>query len=127
MRLLIAASQWFPDWRGGNARVVAETSRRLAAEGHTVTVLAPELDGVPPVEVDGNLTVRRIMPRGIVPSTFTDFTRSVYEGRRLRGEGYDLVVSHSTMAMCGLSLAGVAPSVLVFHAPGPREMRFERR
>ena len=125
MRLLVAASGWFPDRKGGSARVITDTTRRLAAAGHEVTVLAPSVDSYPPVESDGTLTIRRAIKRGRLPLTFTDFTQTLRHGRGLRSQGFDLIVSHSTQASCALAAARVAPMVLVYHAPGAKELGFE--
>lgn len=127
MRLLIAAAEWFPDWKGGNARVITETARRLAQAGHEVTVIAPSVDDAPAVETHGTLTLRRVIRRGRMPITISDFAQAVRHGLQEKHASYDLVVAHSTMALCGFWLARVAPSVLVFHAPGPREIRYERK
>lgn len=125
MRLLVAASGWFPDRTGGSARVITDTTRRLAAAGHDITVLAPAVESYPPVESEGTLTIRRAIKRGRLPLTFTDFTQVLRHGRGLRSHGFDLIVSHSTQASCALAAARVAPMVLVYHAPGPKELSFE--
>ena len=53
MRVVQVSTGWFPDTVGGQARVVSETTRALAARGHTVVVLAR--DGSGPARTEGAL------------------------------------------------------------------------
>ena len=57
MRILVASDQWFPDLKGGAARVATEMAVRLADLGHDVTVLVPRAPGLPTEEREGLLTV----------------------------------------------------------------------
>ena len=72
MRILVAADHWFPDHRGGAARVAAETAALLAQHGHDVEVLAPADPEHPPLERHGSLAVHRVLRRGPLPQTLTD-------------------------------------------------------
>ena len=52
MRILIITQRWYPDTFGGSEHVAAEQALRLAARGHTVTVLTQRArDALPPYEV----------------------------------------------------------------------------
>lgn len=126
MRILVGTDQWSPDYRGGSARVAADTSRALAERGHDVVVLAPRARGLPAEERDGTLVVRRLLHRSALPVTLTDVAAAAHHGRRLRRAGFDLVLSHSTTTSTGLLAARTgAPHVFVYHAPTPREVRFD--
>jgi glycosyltransferase involved in cell wall biosynthesis len=119
MRILVATDSWFPDVRGGSGRVAAETSRRLAARGHDVTVLAPVAAGAT-IEVNGRLTVVRCLRRSALPQVLTD-TISARWGHRLR-DRFDLFVAHQATVAAGLAAVrqGV-PLAIVYHASTMRE------
>jgi glycosyltransferase involved in cell wall biosynthesis/peptidoglycan/xylan/chitin deacetylase (PgdA/CDA1 family) len=127
MRLLVAADQWFPDVRGGLARVVTETSRRLAARGHDVTVVVPVGgDGVDDDVVDG-VRLMRVLPRGLMPQTVTDPYHTSRVARALAGQ-FDVAVGHTATTSAGLLAAGLgAPLVNVFHASALLEASFLHR
>jgi glycosyltransferase involved in cell wall biosynthesis len=126
MRILVAAGQWFPDRVSGYARVVTETAKGLAERGHEVTVLVPRVPGRPLEERRGGLTVRREVRRSALPLTFTD----IWETRRLAARlqtPVDVAVAHDETQALGLLSARLGqPLVLVYHAPAPLELRFER-
>jgi glycosyltransferase involved in cell wall biosynthesis len=127
MRLLVATDQWFPDVRGGVARVATETAHRLAARGHAVTVLAPRVKGEAEQLTDGNLTLLRLLDRHGLPQTLTDFVETWRLGRHLPRDGFDVAVAHQSTTAAGLAWSGVdAPLMLVFHASAVRENRFVR-
>jgi glycosyltransferase involved in cell wall biosynthesis len=128
MRVLIATDQWSPDVIGGAARVASETAHALARRGHTVTVVAPQGEGLPAVERHGSLELRRSIGRGLLPQTFSD----VREGRRLAGlvgDEFDVVLAHQNTLTTGLGALGRLdlPLALVFHSSIPLEQRFRRR
>jgi glycosyltransferase involved in cell wall biosynthesis len=123
MRILVATDSWFPDARGGSGRVAAETSRRLAARGHEVTVLAPVAHGAPAVELDGGLTVMRCLGRTPLPQTLTDTVSAGRWARKL-DRPFDLVLAHQVTVAAGLAVADRrAPLVVVYHASTVREAR----
>jgi glycosyltransferase involved in cell wall biosynthesis len=127
VRILVATDQWFPDFRGGSARVASETARGLARLGHDVTVVAPRSSEAPEREQEGTLTLLRVLRRGPLPRTLTDVTEAATHGRRLRHERFDVVVAHQSTVAVGLRLARLgAPSVYVFHASAAREVSFRR-
>ena len=127
MRLLIAAGEWFPDRASGYARLVAETSRRLAWRGHDVTAIVPRFDGAPQVTTEGSLTVRRQLRRGRIPVTFTDVIGTWRRARSLGSSSFDLCVAHGPTNGFGLVAARLdAPLVLVYHPSPAREARFVR-
>jgi glycosyltransferase involved in cell wall biosynthesis len=127
MNLLIATSQWFPDFVGGSGRVATETAHRLAERGHDVTVIAPRHAGAPAIARDETLAVHRVLARSPLPSTVTDVTGTWRAARRLRRERFDLVVAHQTTGAVGaLAAATGAPLVLIYHASALRELRFLR-
>jgi glycosyltransferase involved in cell wall biosynthesis len=127
MKLLVATDQWFPDYRGGSARVAAETADRLAANGHDVTVIAPHVPGLPRSEQHGRRLLLRAIPRNWFPRTVLDGP-AVYHAARRLGDDYDVLLSHHPATTVGLSAAhrGV-PVVHVFHASPWREARLQRR
>jgi glycosyltransferase involved in cell wall biosynthesis len=126
MRILVASDQWFPDYRGGSARVAAATAQGLAARGHRVTVLAPRHRGQPGSERDehGVEVLRVLGRRSIVPQTIADVVESAVHARRLRASGFDVVMAHQTTVGVGVAAALRAPLSLVYHASAPREHRF---
>jgi glycosyltransferase involved in cell wall biosynthesis len=127
MRLLIAAGEWFPDRASGYARLVRETSRRLAERGHEVTALVPNFEGAPSVAREGSLIVRRQMRRGRLPVTFTDVVGTRRRVRSLAASRFDLFVAHGPTNGFGLVTARLdGPLVLVYHPSPAREARFVR-
>jgi glycosyltransferase involved in cell wall biosynthesis len=126
LRILVAAGEWFPDWKGGNARVATSTARGLAERGHEVTVLAPVSSSAPPTSREGSLTILRILPRGRLPITFTDFAVANWYARRNRSR-FDVALGHAEASTSGLLAAKLgAPVVYVYHASAVRELRFDR-
>ncbi len=124
MRILVASDHWFPDHRGGAARVAAETAALLAARGHAVEALAPAAADLPAHERRDGVVVRRVLPRTRVPQTLADPWRT---GRAARGLEADLALAHTSTTATGLALARPdLPLVVVYHASAPREARFER-
>ena len=126
MRILVAADQWFPDFKGGSARVAAETARGLAALGHEVTVLVPRHPGAPAHERAGNLTVLRLLRRYGLPQTFADVAAAARHARRLRGSAFDLALAHEATVAVGIGAVLEIPIALVYHASALRELRFLR-
>jgi glycosyltransferase involved in cell wall biosynthesis len=126
MRILVGTDQWFPDYRGGSARLATETSDRLAAAGHQVTVIAPRTPGLAQVEEQGGRRLRRAIPRSWVPRTILDGP-AVWRAAHRETERFDLLLSHHPAAAAGLKAAGLdAPLVHVFHASPRREARSSR-
>jgi glycosyltransferase involved in cell wall biosynthesis len=125
MRVLVASDQWFPDYRGGSARVAAATASGLADRGHRVTVLAPH-DPEQPREEDheDGLAVLRVLRRRVLPQTIADVVQSARHARRLRGSDFDVVMAHQTTVAVGVAKALDLPLSLVYHASVPREHRF---
>jgi len=124
VRILVAVDHWFPDHRGGAARVAAETARLLAQHGHDVEVLAPVDPTRRPLEREGSLAVHRVLRRGALPQTLTD-PRETW--RAALGRTADLAIAHASTTAVGLSSAlPQVPLALVFHASAAREARFLR-
>jgi glycosyltransferase involved in cell wall biosynthesis len=127
MRLLIAAGEWHPERSSGYARLVAETSRRLARRGHEVTAIVPRFEGAPRVTTEGSLTVRRQLQRGRIPVTFTDVVGTWRGARSLASSSFDVCVAHGPTNGFGLVVSRLdAPLVLVYHPSPAREARFIR-
>jgi glycosyltransferase involved in cell wall biosynthesis len=127
MRILIASDQWFPDFKGGSARVVTETAQKLAERGHTVTVLAPRVDGKKTEQAVGPMTVRKVFARNRLPITFTDVLETRRFARRTIPAGFDVLLGHQSTTSSGLWAARLGvPLVRVFHASAPMELRFSR-
>jgi glycosyltransferase involved in cell wall biosynthesis len=127
MKLLIATGQWFPDFAGGSGRVATETARRLAERGHDVTVIAPRHAAAPEVTRGERLTVLRVLPRTVLPTTLTDIAGTWRSARRLGRARFDLMVAHqATGAVGALAAATGTPLALVYHASATREVRFFR-
>jgi glycosyltransferase involved in cell wall biosynthesis len=107
------------------ARVATEVAERLAARGHEITALVPQIADLPTEEHLGLLTIRRVIRRGWIPLTIKD----VFEtGRHARGlESFDVLLAHGSTTVVGLSRAHLqVPLVYVYHASLPRELRFMR-
>jgi glycosyltransferase involved in cell wall biosynthesis len=125
MRILIVTGEWFPDWRGGAARVAADTANLLGQRGHEVVVLGPK-SCEPTIEVSDGVEVRRILTR-TWPRTITDPFDVMRRTSTLRASQFDVVVAHNAATTVGLRAARVPwPVVRVFHASGLRELRFLR-
>jgi glycosyltransferase involved in cell wall biosynthesis len=128
MRILFATAQWFPDFKGGSGRVAANVAVGLARRGHSVTVLVPQIEGLPAFEVpEPGLTVHRVLRRTRWPKTLVDPVRTRREARRLRAQRFDVLVGHQSTTTLGLWAARLdLPVVSVFHASALRELRFLR-
>jgi glycosyltransferase involved in cell wall biosynthesis len=128
MKILVATDQWSPDVIGGSARVAADTAHALGTRGHEIVVLAPSGQGVPAVEHDGPVEVRRILRRGRFPQTLADPLLTFRAARTLRESSFDVLLAHQATGACGLLAARLgAPLALVFHASAVLEMRYFRR
>lgn len=124
MRILVATDHWFPDHRGGAARVAAETAQLLADAGHEVEALAPVAGGKPREEHTAALSVHRRLARSALPQTLADPRRTE---RAARGRRADVMLAHTCTTAVGLARAlPQVPLVLVYHASAVREARFER-
>ena len=127
MRILVATDQWFPDLRGGSARVATETARGLARRGHDVTVIAPAAENQPVEAREGSLTLLRVLSRRALPQTFADPLGTWRQARRFVDSPIDLVVAHQVTTAAGLLGARLGvPLVLVYHASVRRELLFLR-
>jgi glycosyltransferase involved in cell wall biosynthesis len=124
VRVLVATDQWFPDLRGGVARVAADSARYLAAGGHEVTVLAPRTPDTLGTGDRNGVHVVAALRRGALPQTLSDVWQTARAARPLRGE-FDVAIAHGSSTAAGLLRADVgAPLVYVFHASAPLELRF---
>ena len=127
MRILVATDQWFPDILGGVARVAAGTSRGWAAAAHDVVVLAPREDGNKVPEghpVEGEPTVVRALPRGLLPQTLGDPLWTRRSAVRVGTKGFDVLVAHTCTTAWGLLRAHPRlPLLDVFHADAAEESR----
>lgn len=127
MRILVASDQWFPDYKGGSARVAAEVARGLAERGHDLTVVVPYQPHLPREErSDERLSVLRVLRRRVLPQTIADVVESGRHARRLRGSTFDVALAHQTTVAVGLGASLDVPLALVYHASAPRELRFLR-
>jgi glycosyltransferase involved in cell wall biosynthesis len=125
MRILVVTGEWFPDSKSGFARVVTETSRRLAERGHTVTVLAPR-SAQTTFEGQETLEIRRILVRRW-PVTFNDVIQAAWHSAAVRSSSFDVVVAHTATTCVGVRAARLSPPLVrVYHASGLRELRFLR-
>jgi glycosyltransferase involved in cell wall biosynthesis len=127
MRILVATDLWFPDHRGGAARVARDTALQLAARGHELTVVAPAREGRPErEELDGVVLLRRLR-RGALPHLASDIIRSRAVARRL-GTRHDVLLAHQATVGYGFATARTGlPLVLVRHGSPSREARLEAR
>jgi glycosyltransferase involved in cell wall biosynthesis len=126
MRILVATDQWFPDYRGGSARIATATSERLAEAGHDVTVIAPAFKGSPRIDTRGRRRLLRVIPRNAFPRTLLEAPGTWRAAHRLRGR-FELVIGHHPSESAGLAAAFPAtPLVHVFHASPSREARLSR-
>jgi glycosyltransferase involved in cell wall biosynthesis len=126
VRVLVATDQWFPDFKGGSARVATATATLLAERGHDVTVLAPRAPGAEEAVVEGRLILRREIRRTALPQTVSDPRETARHARGLSAT-FDVALAHQATTFAGLRAARVeAPSIRVFHASALRELRFLR-
>jgi glycosyltransferase involved in cell wall biosynthesis len=73
----------------------------------------------------GSLVVHRKLERGSLPLLITDVLETSKHARRLGS--FDVLLAHGSAAAVGLSRACEGtPLVFVYHASGPRELRFMR-
>ena len=127
MRILVASGQWFPDFKGGSARVVTDTAQRLAERGNAVTVLAPRVRGEVREQRSGNVTLQRVLARNPLPNTFTDVFQARRHARRARAARFEVLLGHQSTTTTGLWAAQLGiPLVRVFHASAALELRFSR-
>ena len=129
LRVLIATDGWFPDIKGGVARVATETATRWARAGNEVVVLVPrhEQRRTETITEGGALRVIPALPRGPAPQVLTDplFTRR--HATRLGAQAFDVVVTHEPTTAYGLLAARLdAPMLYVFHADVVAESRYLR-
>ena len=113
-------SSRYPPHLGGIETHVYEVGRRIATQGLDVTVLTTDLTGdLPPIERDGQLTVRRF---GARPRR-ADLYISPALVRQIREGGYDLVHVQGVnnflppMALAAAQRSGL-PTVVTFHTGG---------
>src|SRR6266550_9328116 len=126
VKILVATDQWFPDYRGGVARLATETSDRLVAAGHEVTVIAPKSSTLPRVEESARRRLLRVIPRNAFPRTVLDAPATWNAARRL-SDRFDAVIGHNPSASVGAAMAHPeVPLVHVFHASPRREARIAR-
>jgi glycosyltransferase involved in cell wall biosynthesis len=127
VKILVASDHWFPDRRGGSSRVAADSARLLAERGNDVTVIAPRHDGLPASREEAGVEVLRVLPRTVVPQTFSDPPSVAFRARALRGRSFDVLLAHQASLAAGLLAARLeTPLALFFHASVPRELRFAR-
>ncbi len=127
MRILVVASQWFPDYAGGTARVVRATAEALAENGHDVVVIVPQMTGEPSHSYTERLEVRRVLRRTFLPMTVTD-------PLEMRRAIHDIDLNDIDVIMCHGEAAVVATFALsrrtdigyVFHASPFREALHRR-
>lgn len=129
MRLLLATDHYLPH-PGGSSRVILETSRRLRARGHAVTVLTFERDPTLPErgQIEG-VPVVRIPLRG----RLSTYPRAFLAGRRalaehLTHQEYDVLHIHLPLIGLGAvtsSHGRRVPRVYTFYGPWHQEMRVE--
>jgi glycosyltransferase involved in cell wall biosynthesis len=124
VRVLVASGTWYPE-RNGVARVATEVSQSLVALGHEVTALVPRVADLPEEEHKDSLVVHRKIQRGSLPLLITNVLETRKHARRLGS--FDILLAHGSAAAVGLSRACEGtPLVFVYHASGPRELRFMR-
>jgi glycosyltransferase involved in cell wall biosynthesis len=115
--VLVASDQWYPDLRGGAARVATDTAAALAARGHDVAAVAPS------ASADVRLRLRRCG----LPQTLVDPIATAVQVRRLRA-GADVVLAHQATVAFGVELAAPRlPVAYVFHASAAREAAFDEQ
>lgn len=126
MRILVASDQWFPDYRGGSARITTATSELLAEAGHDVTVIAPASKSLDRIDMRGRRRLMRVIPRNAFPRTVLESPGAWRATRRLT-DRFDLIIGHHPSESVGASTAlpGV-PLIHVFHASPSREASLAR-
>ncbi len=126
---MLATDHYLPH-PGGSSRVIYETSRRLVARGHRVTVLTFERDaGLPPEEQIGGAHVRRIRLQGRL-STYPLALKEGYRAasQALREDDYDVMHIHLPLIGPGAKRAArraKIPAIVSFYGPWGDEMRTE--
>ena len=119
LRVAMVSSRYLPHL-GGVETHVSEVARRMAARGLEITVLTTDLTGgLPPIERDGQLTVRRYAawPRRADLYIAPALVRQIGRG------GYDLVHVQGVnnflppMALAAAQRSGI-PTVATFHTGG---------
>jgi glycosyltransferase involved in cell wall biosynthesis len=127
MKILVTAQQWFPDYRGGTARVVQATSVALAKRGHDVHVIVPRHAGDPRMSTVDGVVVHRAIRRSIVPETWTDALETAWHVSQLRRLSPDVILAHHVATATGAVWARTAaPLAFVFHASPFLEARHRR-
>jgi glycosyltransferase involved in cell wall biosynthesis len=123
LRVLVASDQWFPDVRGGVARLATESAERLAALGHDVTALVPERDGGGDEWYQNGVRVLGTLHRTAVPQTLTD-PRDTARAAGALEDKFDVALAHGSTTAAGLLWGRIrAPLVTLFHASAPLEQR----
>lgn len=127
LNILVLANQWSPDRLSGYARVVGDTARELAARGHMVTALVPRMPGKLRSERASGLLVKRDVRHGRIPMTLSEPIGTRRALRRIDPATIDVVLAHSSTGPMALRGEwGAVPLVVVFHASGAREVRYNR-
>jgi glycosyltransferase involved in cell wall biosynthesis len=119
MRILMVSARYFP-LMGGTETHVYEVARRLAAQGHAVTVLTTDAQGsLPPEEVKDGVNIRRVRayPRNrdyyFAPQLFPAIARGKWDVVHL--QGYHTLVAPLAMLASWVSRI---PFVVTFHSGG---------
>jgi len=129
MRLLLATDHYLPH-QGGSSRMILETSRRLQAHGHTVTIMTFERDlSLPQNDIVAGVPVRRVPLTG----RLSTYPRALWAGWRaigdeLRRAPYDLLHIHLPLIGPGALAANREarlPCVASFYGPWHEEMAAE--
>jgi glycosyltransferase involved in cell wall biosynthesis len=122
MNLLVVATFALPEFPGGAERVLTETASRLAARGHSVTLLTGRVGGSSPVEERQGVRVLRYPIDRRNPAFFHRSVQRGVQGLLARADLVrpDLVHLHQYSSALGAlasrRLAGI-PRLLSFHAP----------
>lgn len=99
LNVLMVGLEWFSDNPGGGGRYLTDVATGLAARGHRITVLVPQLDARHPAsEVIDDVHVHRFPARGLAQKLAVPF-RLV---GRLAGERGPFDVVHSHFALYGV-------------------------
>lgn len=123
----MVTDQWFPDVKGGSARVAVAVASGLADRGHEVVVLAPRHPGAPQHSSTANLELHRTLGTRLDPRSITDAVETWRYARHHLDRRFDVVLAHQISNAVGLLAARLpAPLALVFHASAQREARFDR-
>lgn len=123
LRILIASDQWFPDVRGGVARLAMESAHQLAARGHEVTVIVPATVGAA-TDADHGVRIVPGLRRTRVPQTLSDPIDTARAARAL-GTTFDVMLGHNSTTATGLLAADLGvPLVTFFHASAVLELEF---